>query len=74
VANDECSHGLTEAQQEEAIFFFGVVGVADQESLLVEEDRNGLAEGDAMLPLIGRRFVIIPLEVDVGHDDIVPTL
>ena len=67
MANHENSKVRAESQQNEPIL--GVfVGVVYEDGSIVEKDRLGLFERDAMLTLIRSALASIPIESEVGHD------
>lgn len=58
--DDEQTCHVAHAEQDEAVFVVGVVGVGDHECCLVSEGRLRLAEGDAVLGGVGTRLARIP--------------
>jgi len=56
-----------QTEQDEPLLGVGVVGVIEQQGLLIAEDRLGLGEGDAMLTLVRGVLGRVPLEAEVAH-------
>ena len=71
--HDQKSEAEAEAQKNESVFVFRVVGVVDQQAVFVGEHRLRVVEGDAVLAQVGLGFPWIPLEADARHPPIVGT-
>jgi hypothetical protein len=52
VANDESAKRGAQTEQDEAVFVVGVIGVIDEQSMIVQEDGLGLLERNAVLSLV----------------------
>jgi hypothetical protein len=73
VAYDEESQTGAETKQNETVFAVGVVGVGQDQRLIIIEDRLGLLEGDPVLSHVPTILVLIPLDTQSGHDRTIPT-
>ena len=63
MSHDEQLQPVAEAEDQETVFTFGVVGVVDQPGAFVEEYGSGLFEADAMLGFVDGRLVFVSLEM-----------
>ena len=74
VAYDEETQARAEAQENKTLFLAGMVGVIDENGVLVQKGRGGLFERQAMQPDIRAALLWIPLEAQFQcHIYIVPT-
>jgi len=67
MAYHQGSKGATQTKQDESFFVLGVVGIAYQKRLLVEEHRPRFLERNPMLPSVLRLLIVVPLEAKHGH-------
>jgi hypothetical protein len=73
MAHDQQPKAIAEAEQDEALLLFRMIGISDQEGVIIAKHGLRLLEGDTVLPAIGRILASIPLEPQPGHAYIVPT-
>ncbi len=70
---DQKPKRATQAKQKKTVFVLRVIGVIDQASALVGEDRLRVLERHAMLLSIGSGLPWVPLDAKGGHAHIVCT-
>ena len=56
-------------EQNEAVFRGRVLGVVDEQRVLVAEDGLGLRKGDPVFALVLSIFTRVPLEAELGHSE-----
>ena len=69
MADNEVPECAAEAEENESLFAFRVVGVGNQERVLIEKDRLSLFKRNAVLVLVLRVFSVIPLKPQFRHLD-----
>jgi hypothetical protein len=62
MTNEQQAQSRTQSKQNETIFLVRMVGIANEEAVLVQEGRSCFVEGNLMPLDIGGVFVWIPLE------------
>lgn len=67
MADNEVPERAAEAEENESLFDFGVVGVGNQQRVLIEKDRLGLFKRNTVLVLVLRVFSVIPLKPQFRH-------
>ncbi len=68
MTDDERSERTAEAEKNKALLPSRMIGVRNQEGMLVEEDRLGFLERHAVFPLVCRILAIVPFEPQVRHE------
>ena len=63
-----------EAEQDDPFLLGGVVGIVDQERVVVVEHRDGLRERHSVPPFVLGGFAWVPLELQVAHPSRIFTL
>src|SRR5258705_8200558 len=71
MTDDQDSELKTDAQENEPVFCFRVIGVKVNFGVLVEESSLSFLEGDSMLSLIGAVLGLVPNEPQFSHTYIV---
>ena len=67
VTHDQRSEGTAQAEKNEAFFPFRMIGVRNEQRVLVKEDRLRLLKRDAVCPPVCRILPIVPFEPQFGH-------
>src|SRR4051794_3013675 len=65
VAHHKQSKFCAHSKEDVTVLFFGMLGVMDQNALLVKEDRGGFRKGDAVFALILTIFSRAPIKADI---------
>ena len=69
MADNEVPECAAEAEGKESLFAFRVVGVGNQERVLIEKDRLSLFKRNAVLVLVLRVSSVIPRKPQFRHLD-----
>ena len=67
MAYHECAQGAAESEENESIFVLGMIGVGDQNRLLVKKDSPRLLERYPVLAPVLRVLSLVPLKMKLGH-------
>ena len=68
VTDNEGAKRRAQAQKHEAILVVGMVGVVDEQGMIVKEDRLSFLERNAMLALIEATLSGVPVESKATHE------
>ena len=74
MTDDQQAKRTAQAEENKALFVFRVIRVVDQFGTLVDEDRFGFFESDAMLARVCGSLPIVSLEAKCAHARSVTTL
>ena len=66
--HDKDSETSTETEQQEPVLRIGMLGIVEQEGMLVGKHRLRFCERDAMLAPIGSSLACVPLKPELAHD------
>ena len=69
MAHDKRSGLCADAEKEESLLFIGMVGIVDEQGVIISEDRPTLLEGYPMLTLIDDVLAFVPYEPQRFHAD-----
>ena len=67
MAHDESAKRRAQAEKDEAILVVGMVRIIDEQGVVVQEDRLGFLERDAVLVLVGSVLPGIPFKPETSH-------
>jgi hypothetical protein len=67
MTDDQRSEGTAQAEKHEAFFPFRMIGVRNEERVLVKENRLRLVKRNAVFPPVCRILPIVPFEPQCGH-------
>ncbi|HEX4337777.1 MAG TPA: hypothetical protein VH062_17830 [Polyangiaceae bacterium] len=73
MADDEDSQRRAQTEQDEARLAVGMIGVVEEQRIVVREDALCFVERNAMLAPIRVAFLGVPFESELRHPDIVHT-
>lgn len=74
MANDERAQGRAEAQKDKPVFVVRMVGIVDEQTLIIRESGLRFFERNPMLTLVCTALRLVPFETKFDHDYNVHTL
>ena len=74
MADDKQPQNGAEAEKDETILLLGMIGIVDQQGVLVGKYRGGFLEVNPVLVAVGFALGLIPFKSQVFHDAIVTTM
>lgn len=67
VADDELAQHGTQTKEDESVVLGGVIGIGNQEGVLVKEDRSSFLKGYAGRTAVSDVLALVPFEAQFGH-------
>ena len=74
MADDKQPQNGAEAEKDETILLLGMIGIVDQQGVLVGKYRGGFLKVNPVLAAVGFALGLIPFKSQVFHDFIVTTM
>lgn len=68
MTDDERSERTAEAEKNKTLLPSRMIGVRNQQGMLVKKDRSGFRKRHAVFPLVGRILAIVPFEPQFRHE------